>query len=220
MAVLCKVAGCEKTLMALGYCPAHYNQMNRHGKIVSIESLLHQNKGKTCKVEWCDRGCFSKSMCRAHYEQFRQHGKILKRPIKAHNDFYKGKSCKVEGCEGSPIKAFGCCERHYQQIKRHGKIISAKRLLSPRIGKGMRTTQGYIYLYRPEHPYIIWDGWVKRANLVWEENTGHVIAPGELIHHKNLIRADDKFENLIFCKNKSDHMRIHQREKGRQSCLL
>lgn len=114
--------------------------------------------------------------------------------------------CTVAFC-GERSVARGYCRRHYSQWKRHGRIISAERMLGPRVGQ--RKKGGYIYFLRPEHPNADKRGYVKRSWLVWEENTGHTVTPPEVIHHKNKIRDDDRFENLELVSNKSAHVKEH-----------
>ena len=202
----CSVLGCERLRKGKkNYCHAHSLQFKRYGKIISTE-LQHTNKNKKCTAPGCTRDAFCKSLCKAHDEQIRNHGRIL---VTALKESRKGKVCKLQGCATYPVKGLGLCERHYEQFKKYGEIISIDRMYAEKIGNGMRQSGGYIYLYRPDHPRAIREGWVKRANIVWEENTGHVVSKPEIIHHKNEIRDDDSVGNLDLCKNNSEHFRIH-----------
>lgn len=114
--------------------------------------------------------------------------------------------CSIPGCNDAR-KCKGLCGRHYTQIVRHGEIIGVERMLGPRIG--VRRKGGYVYLLRPDHPRADKRGYVKRAWLVWEENTGHIVTPPEIVHHKNEVRKDDKFDNLKLLANKKAHRLEH-----------
>lgn len=156
---------------------------------------------KRCMVEGCELPHSAKGYCNAHYLQHREYGKIIKVEIERRDS---GRGCMVENCDGKH-SGNGYCIRHNAQNRRYGKIISKERMLGPRIGKML--TNGYIYLLKKTHPFAIKKGYVKRANLVWEENTGHVVRPPEIIHHKNFIKTDDAFDNLELMPDSSEHMR-------------
>lgn len=157
----------------------------------------------TCSVEGCGRKATYRGYCSTHYKQFLKFGKIVEKEIAVRD---KTRVCCVEGCN-EPYHANGYCRRHYTQFRKHGKIISVDRILSPRIGE--RKKGGYVYLLRPDHPMSDVRGYVKRSWLVWEKNTGHIVTPPEVVHHKNGIRNDDRFENLSLLKNKSEHCKEH-----------
>jgi len=131
------------------------------------------------------------------------------------------KLCKVEGCNNSAERQKqgykGYCNRHYKQIRKYGKIISVEKIAPEstyrfwrRPIKGWKTKSGYIYIKRPEHPLADKRGYVKRAYLVWEEKTGHLIDyPNEIIHHINGNKLDDWFENLRLLKGRKMHIKEH-----------
>ena len=75
--------------------------------------------------------------------------------------------------------------------------------------RGERWRGGYMYLLRRDHPSHDKKGYVKRAWLVWEENTGHVVKHPEVVHHINQVRSDDRFENLKWLPDKSAHVKEH-----------
>jgi len=205
----CCVDGCDKPKRySDGHCAGHYSQLKKHGKI--IRPILGVFPKKLCTVVGCERERSTKLYCNAHYLQHKAHGKIVSVEIE---DRKIQTACKIEGCN-DPFYCKGYCVRHYGQTLKHGKIKYKKRLIGKRIGESK--TGGYVYLLRPKHPQASKKGYVKRANIVWEENTGHVVIPPELIHHKNEIKNDDLFENLELCANKSVHMKIHKGNKSHQ----
>jgi hypothetical protein len=66
----------------------------------------------------------------------------------------------------------------------------------------------YFYVYRPDHPSASPMGMVRRHHVVWWLATGHVIQPGEALHHRNEVKTDDWFENLELMSH-GEHTRIH-----------
>lgn len=73
--------------------------------------------------------------------------------------------------------------------------------------------RGYIWIYKPEHPYHQYNGDVKRARLVVEANIGGYLTPSEYIHHINGIKVDDRFNNLMIL-SKGEHSALHNRITG------
>ena len=71
---------------------------------------------------------------------------------------------------------------------------------------GIIKHQGYVYVYNPMHPQSIIK-YVKRCNLIMEKHIRRYLKKGEVVHHINHIKNDDRIENLQLFKNISDHMR-------------
>ena len=67
---------------------------------------------------------------------------------------------------------------------------------------------GYFYVRKPEHPNADVNGYVKRANLVWEETNNELMPDGYILHHKDMNRQNDGIENLQLV-TPSEHARIH-----------
>ena len=74
---------------------------------------------------------------------------------------------------------------------------------------GVKEIAGYIWIYNPSHPNPT-AKYVKRANLIMEEHIERFLLKGEIVHHINSNRKDDRIENLYLCKNRSEHMAIHR----------
>ena len=63
--------------------------------------------------------------------------------------------------------------------------------------KGGRIKQdGYILIYRPDHPYAQAKGYIAEHRLVMEQYLGRYLERNELVHHINGIRDDNRLENL------------------------
>lgn len=63
-------------------------------------------------------------------------------------------------------------------------------------GGKLRTPEGYIYIYEPEHPYCNKEKYVMEHRLVMEEHLGRYLKSYEIIHHRNGIKDDNRIKNL------------------------
>lgn len=75
-------------------------------------------------------------------------------------------------------------------------------------------SDGYIRCYRPDHPRA-WQhtGSVYEHVLVAEENLGRPLEDDEIVHHKNRIKHDNRWDNLEVLKE-VDHLKVHGKEYG------
>jgi len=134
----CKVEGCNSKSQDKGlvswpadsedfYCPAHYYQLQKFGKITNATLKWGGRKKKwlVCSVEGCESEGYCQGYCVRHYSQVREHGEI-KHIEKIVGGTKKWTSCKVEGCVPTSMKGAsnGYCDRHYQQIRKFGRITS------------------------------------------------------------------------------------------------
>lgn len=122
--------------------------------------------------------------------------------------------CSVSGCDRRSDSK-GLCASHYQRLRNFGNVMPDKPFTKSRFGsenphwKGGQTHDGdgRIYLYRPEHPNANAWGYVYRYRLVAEEHLGRFLTSSEIVHHRNGIESDDRWENLIVT-TQSKHINI------------
>jgi hypothetical protein len=82
----------------------------------------------------------------------------------------------------------------------HGLLFSSHGYILTRVGKGHHRAFGSGYAY--EH------------DLVMEALLGRPLLPGEVVHHKNEDKTDNRHENLELL-SASDHMRLHDANRQR-----
>lgn len=73
-----------------------------------------------------------------------------------------------------------------------------------------RTKAGYIIVRCPEHPAAGASGQVYYHRLVMERRLGRFLRAGEVVHHRNGDRADNRLSNLEVMSPADHHKHHHQ----------
>jgi predicted DNA-binding protein YlxM (UPF0122 family) len=105
-----------------------------------------------------------------------------------------------------------------------GKVISletrkkmskaAKGRKSPNWNGGKRhRSDGYIQIYKPEHPNSCKEGYIMEHRLVMEKKLDRHLTEEEVVHHKNGIRNDNRPSNLELFKNVGEHTAFHAKQR-------
>ena len=175
---------------------------------------------KECKVEGCSKQSHARGFCTRHYAQWRRHGiidengKPLRTPVRVPLKFQK-KECRQPGCAGK-VKVRGWCNRHYLQF-RQGIIDEDGKKLRDFIPNGRRPLDwrkelaGYILVRAPkDHPHARNDGSIYEHRLVMEKHLGRYLEPGEVVHHINGVREDNKISNLQLRRSRKEHGHGHE----------
>lgn len=77
--------------------------------------------------------------------------------------------------------------------------------------KIFKSAQGYMFIYKPKHPFCNKQYYIKRCRLVMEKYLGRYLKSKEVVHHINGIKDDDRIENLKLLENNSEHKKFeHQ----------
>jgi hypothetical protein len=67
---------------------------------------------------------------------------------------------------------------------------------------------GYKSIYYPDHPNSSIGGYIMARRLVMEAHLGRSLSPGEVVHHINGNRTDNRIENMVVM-TASAHMSYH-----------
>lgn len=76
-------------------------------------------------------------------------------------------------------------------------------------------SQGYAFVLPPEGyegPKVQGGRYIAEHRLVAERTIGRLLLPGEVVHHKNRDRADNRPENLQVLASVSEHRKLHAAE--------
>jgi len=109
------------------------------------------------------------------------------------------------------------CERISKRNR--GRIVSdeTRKRMSESTKKGgighkKNRTDGYVYIYFPDHPKSNSDGYIMEHDLIMECFIGRHLKENEIVHHKNKIRNDNRIENLEIMDFR-EHARMHSKER-------
>jgi hypothetical protein len=87
---------------------------------------------------------------------------------------------------------------------------------NPNWNGGSRYQHGHVKCLCPNHYRADANGYVQRSILAWEKANGRPFPEGMEPHHKNLVKDDDRPEN-IEPKTHSKHIRDHNLERSRHA---
>lgn len=77
-------------------------------------------------------------------------------------------------------------------------------------------SNGYKLIHLTEHPRSNKDGYVNEHVIIMEDKMNRFLEDGEVIHHINGLRDDNRIENLLLT-NPSEHCGIHNKLRAVQS---
>lgn len=75
--------------------------------------------------------------------------------------------------------------------------------------------QGYIYLYKPEHPNCSKQGYIAEHRIVVEKILGRYLIKTEVVHHINGNKQDNCIENLIIFPLTREHSKLTAKQLSR-----
>lgn len=204
---VCVVAGCEREAgrpgSARGMCNLHYSRWQRGAALTAPAQVLCATSGP-CLFPSCEHIVKAKGYCGGHYSQLRR-GQALralytdtpkairkveqKARIKAQRAIPEVKAranerrrAKTRARWGLPPEA--SWEEVLRAIRGPGgtpyKNPKGYMMINIRLPSGRRTQRG-------EH------------QVVMEKHLNRPLLKGEVVHHKNRVRTDNRIENLELC---------------------
>ena len=128
--------------------------------------------------------------------------------------FQKGHKINV-GRKIKPSQGFQKGNKIGPRFKKGHKVLSnwgfQKGKNNPRWNGGIRKhSDGYILIYRPEHPFCNSQGYIMEHRFIVEQYLGRYLTPQEEVHHINEIKNDNRIENFMLFKNRGYHKAFHK----------
>jgi hypothetical protein len=66
---------------------------------------------------------------------------------------------------------------------------------------------GYVMVRKPDHPGATKAGYVREHRLVMEKKLGRPLCPGEVVHHRDKDKANNRPSNLVLFVSNAQHLR-------------
>lgn len=100
--------------------------------------------------------------------------------------------------------AAGYCTKHYQNWRRNGDPLPVRR--APNGAGTICKVHGYRYVY-------VGGKQVREHVVVMEKMLGRRLFRGEVVHHINGVKTDNRPENLMLFDSQANHMKHHRSMK-------
>lgn len=76
--------------------------------------------------------------------------------------------------------------------------------------------KGYVIVYCPNHQNSKMKNYVYEHRLIMEKHIGRVLKKGEVVHHINEIKSDNRIENLQLFESHKDHANFHISKRSKE----
>lgn len=94
------------------------------------------------------------------------------------------------------------------------QMIGKSGVLSNGWQGGIKHSQGYIHVYRPDHHRADAAGYVPEHILVAESALGKPLPAKAQVHHADEVRSNNRPGNLVICQDDAYHKMLHNRMRA------
>ena len=187
----CCIESCDRNAYARELCQPHYQRLRRHGD--AFPDLPIGRAQRTCSVPGCGLPADGRGLCHGHYQRWRRTGDVQEDvPLDRRR---QPEVCTVEDCDRAR-HAKGYCATHYKRAVKHGNVLHDLPIRV--VTGGGWLSHGYWCVPVPPELRHLTNGETKigEHRLVMAQHLGRALLPGEVVHHVNGIRTDNRIENL------------------------
>jgi hypothetical protein len=122
--------------------------------------------------------------------------------------YYRALSNQSQTC------SMACLDVNYRRMGNYLKGASTGAANPRWKGGRYQQDQGYVLVLVPDHPHADRHGYVREHRLVMEQSLGRYLVPGEVVHHRNHVRDDNRLENLELFGSNGEHKRTEHLRGG------
>lgn len=187
---------------ALGCCPTTLvKALKRYGITAKPRTWNHRRKNRFPQLqnkEWLAEQLKTRTMQDIAKELGTSSGNV--------SDFVKRHGLRWKGYDKAIAVSEGL-KRAYPNGRNGAEASNWK-------GGFYKTAGGHIYEHAPDHPAANINGYVMQHRLVVEKRIGRLLRQGEVVHHINGIKTDNRDENLelmTVSEHRKEHMDAHRK---------
>lgn len=116
----CSIDGCEKNVVARGWCTQHYQRWKNHG---DPNTNMARVRG-TCSIADCEKPSAAHNLCALHYQRWQRHGDPLMVIDRSAG------TCSFDDCDRKHY-ANDLCHSHWKQVNRGDELAPLGGLAIP-----------------------------------------------------------------------------------------
>lgn len=167
-------------------------------------------KCKQCEVSHASNGLFCSEKCRWTWNNRNRNLK----PNAIYDCIICGKHIEKWVAPSRIVKGIDTLE----YCSRTCAGIGRRNVNHFRWGGGRKVDKdGYVLVFRPDHPNCDKSGFIREHRVVMEEHIGRILDAIEVVHHKNDDTSDNNITNLVLYSSNADHKRDDNEFRKRDS---